>query len=115
MKVKLWKKPNGEAPIEEFMSSLSEKIRNKLLNRFVQLAQYELKNIYQSGIIKKLKDYDLYQLSLRYQGVFVRILLTINNSTCYLLHAFKKKNNETPKKEIKLAVNRKKLLHRSKK
>jgi phage-related protein len=55
---------------------------------------------------KKLKDYSLYELIIPYNGIHHRILFCIISNTAWSLHAFGKKSNHTPKKEIKTALNR---------
>jgi len=54
--------------------------------------------------IKKLQD-KLYELRISGK-VAIRILYTISNNEYYLLHAFKKKNQKTPSKELKIALDR---------
>lgn len=54
--------------------------------------------------IKKLQD-KLYELRIPGKTA-IRIIYTIANSQFYLLHAFKKKTQKTPLKEIKVAIGR---------
>lgn len=54
--------------------------------------------------MKKLQD-NLYEL--RTSGrIPIRIFYTIHNNAYFLLHAFKKKSQKTPIKELKTAVDR---------
>jgi len=54
--------------------------------------------------IKKLQD-KLYEL--RISGITqIRIFYTIHHSEYYFLHAFKKKSQKTPSKELKIALDR---------
>ncbi|KKQ32252.1 MAG: hypothetical protein US48_C0029G0001, partial [Candidatus Levybacteria bacterium GW2011_GWA2_37_36] len=54
--------------------------------------------------IKKVKN-KLYELRISGK-VAVRIFYTIKNGEYYLLHAFKKKSQKTPAKELKTALDR---------
>ncbi|MBI3443610.1 type II toxin-antitoxin system RelE/ParE family toxin [Candidatus Woesebacteria bacterium] len=58
--------------------------------------------------IKKLQD-KLYELRISGR-VAIRIFYTVANNEYYLLHAFKKKSQKTPSKELKVAVDRMKEL-----
>jgi phage-related protein len=53
---------------------------------------------------KKITD-KLYELRIVGENS-IRILYTFYNNKYYLLHAFKKKVNKIPKKEIKIALDR---------
>lgn len=54
--------------------------------------------------IKKIQD-KLYELRIPGKAS-VRIFYTISKSEYYLLHAFKKKSQKTPKRELKIALDR---------
>lgn len=58
--------------------------------------------------IKKLQD-ELYELRIPGKPS-VRIFYTMIKGEYYLLHAFKKKSQKTPPKELKVAINRMKGL-----
>ena len=58
--------------------------------------------------IKKLQS-KLYELRIS-STVAIRIFYTIRNGEYYLLHAFKKKTDKTPPKELKIALDRLKEL-----
>lgn len=58
--------------------------------------------------IKKLTD-NLYELRIS-GGIAVRIIYTISQNQYYLLHAFKKKTQKTPPRELQTALDRKEEL-----
>ena len=101
-KVKFFQTSRGDSPVKEFIEEQDEAIYAKVLHAIRLLANNGpfLKPPY----IKKLQS-KLYEL--RISGVVaIRIFYTIHNNEYYLLHAFKKKSQKTPIKEIKTALDR---------
>ncbi len=101
-KVKFFQTARGNSPVEEFIKEQDEITYAKILSAILLLKNGGpfLKPPY----IKKLRN-KLYEL--RISGVVaVRILYMPNNNEYYLLHAFKKKTNKTPSKELKIAIDR---------
>lgn len=100
--VKFFQTPRGEYPVKEFIDSQDDATRAKA----VQLIKMLIDNgpFLKPPYIKKLKN-KLYEL--RGSGsVAVRILYTIHQEEYHLLHAFKKKSQKTPVRELKTAVDR---------
>lgn len=88
--------------MKEFITKQEIAVQSKINSRINLLVNYGpfLKPPY----IKKLQD-KLYEL--RTSGkMAVRIFYTMKNNKYYLLHAFKKKSNKTPAKEIQIALDR---------
>lgn len=105
-KVKFFQTARGDSPIEDFIKDQDEATYAKILNAVSLLRDGGpfLKPPY----IKKLQD-KLYEL--RVSGVTaVRIFYTLKNGEYYLIHAFKKKSQKTPNKELRLAIDRMKEL-----
>ena len=104
--VKFFQTPRGEYPVREFIDAQDKSTRAKA----VQLIKMLIDNgpLLKTPYIKKLQD-KLYEL--RGSGsVAIRIFYTVHNSEYHLLHAFKKKSQKTPKRELKIAVDRMKEL-----
>lgn len=96
----------GDYPVREFIEEQDKIIRTKInlsIRLLINNGPY-LKPPY----IKKLQD-KLYELRISGK-VAVRIFYTVINSEYYLLHAFKKKSQKTPTKELKTALDRMKEL-----
>jgi len=92
----------GGSPVEDFIREQDEATYAKILQSIKLLAENGpfLKPPY----IKKLQN-KLYELRISGK-VAIRIFYTIANNEYYLLHAFKKKSQKTPAKELKTALDR---------
>lgn len=101
-KVFFFKTARGDYPVKEFIGEQDSIIRSK-----IALSILLLKNqgpFLKPPYIKKLQD-KLYEL--RISGTAqIRIFYTIHHSEYYFLHAFKKKSQKTPSKEIRVALDR---------
>lgn len=101
-KVLFFQITRGDFPVKNFIEEQDRVIRTK-----ISLSILLLKNqgpFLKPPYIKKLQD-KLYEL--RISGTSqIRIFYTIHNSEYYLLHAFKKKSQKTPAKELKTALDR---------
>ncbi len=92
----------GDSPVKEFIEIQDKTTYMKLVHAIELLENGGpyLKPPY----IKKLQN-KLYEL--RVSGkVAIRIFYTIINGEYFLLHAFKKKSQKTPSKELKIAIDR---------
>lgn len=101
-KVKFFQTARGELPVKEFIKEQDEATYAKILHAIILLRDHGpyLKPPYAKKIQNKLYE-------LRISGeVAIRIFYTIKNDEYHLLHAFKKKTQKTPSKEIKVALNR---------
>lgn len=101
-KVLFFQTARGDSPVEDFIKEQDEATYAKVLQSIKLLANSGpfLKPPY----IKKLQD-KLYELRISGR-VAIRIFYTIANNEYYLLHAFKKKSQKTPSKELKVALDR---------
>ena len=92
----------GDFPVKDFIEEQDLTMRSK-----IALSILLLKNqgpFLKQPYIKKLQD-KLYEL--RISGTTqIRIFYTIHHSEYYLLHAFIKKTQKTPNRELKIAVDR---------
>lgn len=104
--VKFFQTARGEYPVNEFIETQDKATIAKITSA-IDLLESDgpfLKPPY----IKKLRD-RIYEL--RVSGkIAVRIFYTIKDREYYLLHAFKKKSQQTPQKELKTALDRMKQL-----
>lgn len=100
--VKFFQTDRGEYPVKDFIEEQDENTRARLIHaiELLETSGPFLKPPY----IKKLQD-KLYELRV-FGQVAIRIFYTIHNNEYYLLHAFKKKTQKTPSKELKTALDR---------
>lgn len=101
-KVKFFQTPRGDYPVNEFIAEQDMTMRAKIalsIRLLINQGPF-LKPPY----IKKLQD-KLYELRISGK-VQIRIFYTIYNNEYYLLHAFVKKAQKTPGRELKTAIDR---------
>lgn len=98
---------NGKCPVEEFLNSLSNKQVEKV---FFVLDLVENLNIVPRKVFKKLESTnDIWEVRVQYGGNIFRLFGFFDGAELVVLnHAFTKKTQKTPKKEIKIAEQRKK-------
>ena len=101
-KILLFETNRGEKPVEKFISSLDSNTIAKVIHNIDLLEKYG--NLLRMPHSKRLVK-DLYELRVKGKEE-IRILYTFRSSSIYLLHAFKKKSQRTPKKEIVKALKR---------
>lgn len=106
IKVETWVSGNGKDYVAEFLAIIPKKAREKLIWDFSFIEQYGVINAAKARILKKLKGFELFEVRDEYNKVAYRILGKFKNSKLILYHGFVKKKQETPSKEINLALNR---------
>jgi len=101
-KVNFFQTPRGDCPVKDFIQQQDETIYVKILLSIKLLKDNGpfLKPPY----IKKLQD-KLYELRIS-EKTTIRIFYTVHNNEYHLLHAFKKKSQKIPLRELKLAIDR---------
>lgn len=100
----------GQSYVGDFIEKEFTVRLHKKFDRYVQgLKKYGVEPLRRAGLVVKLRGYELYELIVDY----CRILFVVRFEICYFLHAFKKKRDDTPTKEIQTALNRVKLLNKS--
>lgn len=105
-KVIFFQSERGNYPVDEFINDQELKTQTKIAHLVTLLMEYGpfLKFPYTKKVTDRLYE-------LRVSGkIAVRIFYTQFNNKYYLLHAFKKKTQKTPNKEIKIALDRIKQL-----
>lgn len=90
----------------KFNDKLPKPIKERVVSHIELLEQYGLG--LRTPVSKKIKT-DLYELRLVGQDS-IRLLYTFYKGKFYILHIFKKKSKKIPEKEIKIALDRRKLL-----
>jgi phage-related protein len=90
----------GENFVEKFINEQKEEIKAKYIGMIDFLEEYG--PFLSRKYTKKIKK-DLYELRITGKEQ-IRVLYTIQGRTMILLHAFKKKTQKTPLKEIKTAI-----------
>ena len=101
-KVNFFQTERGDYPVKDFANKQDNATKAKiaLSIRLLMNQGPFLKPPY----IKKLRN-NIYELRISGK-IAVRIFYTIHKNEYYLLHAFKKKSQNTPNKEIKIAIDR---------
>jgi len=107
MEIVFYRKESGDCPVEEFLDSLSAKQAQKVA---WVLELIEDLDIVPVKYFKKMTGTnDLWEVRVQSGNNIFRILGFIEkNSFVILNHAFQKKTQKTPKKEIAIAEDRKK-------
>jgi phage-related protein len=107
-KIRLYNKLNGSVPVLKYILCLPPKHRAKILSDIDTLEKQGINLIY--PYVSKLKGNrykDLWELRIEFGNNISRIIYFLHkNNTFVLLHAFSKKSNSTPKKELEIAKNR---------
>ena len=89
--------------VDAFLSSISEKAKKKILYNIGLVKGGEIDN----ELFKKLGGTDIWEFRTYYGGIWYRILSfwdTENGTLIVTTHAFCKKSDKTPKKEIDKAI-----------
>ncbi len=106
-KIIFYRLDNGKCPVEDYLDSLSEKQVEKV---FFVLDLIEQFSVVPRKYFKKLQGTDdIWEARVRYGNNIFRLLGFFDSNELVILnHAFTKKTQKTPRKEIKKAEQRKK-------
>jgi phage-related protein len=111
--VEPWKAENDRSPVESYVESLDQVQKVRLIKALVNLQHLlndrGLQWLIQTQDIKKVHGANPYGLH-EFRHFPHRIFCVFRGSICWLLHAFTKKRQSTPLKEIKTAERRAKTL-----
>ena len=98
---------DDQSPIVEFLSKLPRKDQAKILREVDLLEQFGI-SLGMPHVKKMAGTDDLWELRVKQGSDNYRIFyFTMKQRRFVLLHAFQKKSQKTPNKEIKIAENRK--------
>ena len=101
-KVNFFQTARGNYPVKDFIKEQDKPTRTKIGHSIRLLIDYG--PFLKPPDIKKLQD-KLYELRIPGKTA-IRIFYTITGGEYYLLHAFKKKTQKTPAREIRVAIDR---------
>lgn len=105
-KVEAYEKENGEVPVEEFLDSVSPKMRAKIFG-LIGILQ-EKGNMLREPYSKHLDD-GIFELRCKFGNDITRVLYFFYyEKRIVLTNGFVKKTQKTPKEEIKIAKDRRK-------
>jgi phage-related protein len=106
-KIIFYRLDNGKCPVEDYLDSLSEKQVEKV---FFVLDFIEHFHVVPRKFFKKLEGADdIWEARIQYGNNIFRLLGFFDGSELVILnHAFTKKTQKTPRKEINKAEQRKK-------
>lgn len=104
--VEFYKTESGESPVEEFLDQLDLRTQAKVADTIAILQ--EVGPFLKPPYMKKLVP-NLYELRIK-SKVSVRVFYSSHTQRYYLLHGFVKKSTKTPRKELKVALDRMKEL-----
>ena len=103
-KVTYYISPSGKIPVKDFLDAAGPKLKAKALRILMTVEEYGLQAI--TSHVKKLAGTPLWEIRIL-GGNNARILfITQLAKQILLLHAFVKKTNKTPAKEIAIALKR---------
>lgn len=100
--VKYYHNLRGSSPVLDFIHNLDPKTQAKTFKAVDFLVAYG--PFIKPPYMKKLLP-NLYELRIKSQ-IAIRLFYSPKNQTYYVLHAFVKKTQQTPTKELKIAVDR---------
>ncbi len=106
-KIVFYRLKNNECPVENFLESLSNKQVEKV---FFVLELIETIDVVPRKFFKKLEATDdIWEVRVQYGNNIFRLFgFFVGNDLIVLNHAFTKKTQKVPNKEIKIAEQRKK-------
>lgn len=104
--VDFYESKSGNCPVKKYLLSLNPKSRSKILEAMDYLETFgiDLKEPYVKYLGNKI-----FELRAKDHGGIYRVLyFAASEKRFIMLHGFTKKTQKTPKKEIMIALNRKK-------
>ena len=106
MKIKFYLTVSGRSPVEDFLQDCSKDIKSDFVDAITLLDAGQLLSMPLSKPLFNIHK-GLHELRLKDQHGQVRIFYFMKKSDAiYMLHAFKKKTQELPKKEVDVVLKR---------
>lgn len=105
--IEYYQKENGEIPVEDFLLSLSPKLRAKAYSdiMLLKLLGINIRAPYASPV-KGDKYKGLFELRTKFSSDITRIFYFLyDNNKFILLNGFVKKSNKPPERELERALN----------
>lgn len=104
MEIDFYETASSNSPIEKFLDQLNKADLSVILAVFTEISEH---GINAKGAAFKNLDGKLWEIKVRAPGGGFRFLyVLIRSDLMIILHAFKKKTQKTPIKELKLARKR---------
>jgi phage-related protein len=103
--------PFGNNPVKEFIDNICPKQKTKILRLLFHVAEYGLQAVIPH--IKKLTGTPLWEIRILGQDSIRILFVTRVGNQVILLHAFFKKTQKTPAREITIALTRLKEMNSS--
>ena len=100
--------PNGKSPIKEFIESSHESLRSKIVRQLRYLEEYGL--TFSNPNLKKLTGTPFWEVRILGSDNVRIICVAVINHEVVILHIFKKKSEKMKSRDIKLAIERYRLL-----
>ena len=95
---------SGDNPVKEFLDAVSPSVKAKTLRLLLNISNYGLSTVIPH--IKKLSGTPLWEIRILGQDNVRILYVTKVGRKMLLLHAFYKKKQKTPQKELKTALAR---------
>jgi phage-related protein len=106
MKIKFYLSFSGRSPVEDFLEKLSQEMRAEFLDSLVLLEEGQSLSMPLSRNLSSIYK-GLHELRLKDRTGAYRFFYFIKKADgIYFVHAFKKKTQELPQKEIDLVLKR---------
>lgn len=104
--MKFYLKSSGRSPVEDFLKDVSQDIRADFFDAVSALTSGSVLSMPLSRNLGSIHS-GLHELRLKDRAGQVRFFYYIKkNEAIYVVHAFKKKTQDLPKKEIELVLQR---------
>jgi phage-related protein len=104
MRVLFYKSASGRCPVADYISNLPEGDKARFAEVFEEIEQHGLDAV---GLIFKPLEGKLWEIKFRSVGGGFRILYVLPvRDTMVWLHAFHKKTQKTPRRDLELATAR---------
>lgn len=97
-----YESPNGDIPVKSFLDKAGPRLKTKAFRVLFQLEEYGLQTIISH--IKKLSGSPLWEIRILGEDSARILFVTQLGKQILLLHAFYKKTQKTPIKEISTAL-----------
>jgi phage-related protein len=111
MNIEYWELNANHTPVLDFIEEQAEAAQAKI-QKVTDFFEEQGMRLLNTQYMSKLKGVDLYELKIKWKGLAYRIFAVIKGSIAYLVHAFIKKTENTPMREIKLALARKSIIEK---
>jgi phage-related protein len=106
VRIKFYLKGSGRSPVEEFIQELSPELRGEFFDAVALLAAGQVLAMPLSRNLSSI-HHGLHELRLKDRSGQVRVFYFVKRGEAiYMLHAFRKKTQELPRKEIDLVLKR---------